>query len=376
MTGTVNVARVTVTAANGGENWLTGGAQNITWSSQNLAAGANVIIEINRSFPAGAWETIIASTPNDGTHSWVVAGATGATNRIRVRTVATSGISGAIQDESNANFTISAPPPPVIIVVAPNGGEAWAVGSTQNAEWTTENFAGGSVVIELNRNFPGGAWEPVAAGAPDVGFFDFTISGPASALCRMRMSKLGDPATFDISDAEFSITDVVPLTVIEPNGGENYYIGGSLWTNWSFTPGAPVNIDLNRTFPGGVWEAIDVGVVGPPVNYLATGPASNNCRIRVTDAATGLITDESDADFSISVPTAPTEVVIQTHATDGRLYWPTVPGATQYNIYRSTNASLAEFTDPAGSTADTFFVDPAAVSGNSRLFYQVRAVYP
>lgn len=375
MTGTVNVARITVTAPNGGENWITGIPQNITWTNSNLAAGANVILEINRTYPGGTWETIIASTPNDGTHSWVVSGAIGATNRIRVRAVQTTGISGAILDESNANFTISAPPPPVITLTTPNGGESWAVGSTQNVFWFTENFAGGSVVIELNRTFPGGVWESISAGSPDVGFQDFTVAGPPSTLCRVRVSKLGDPTVQDVSEADFTISATEPLVLFSPNGGETFFIGGTFMVNWSFTPGEPVDVELNRDFPGGSWELISSDVTSPPDVTITAGPASSTCRVRITDA-TGLITDESDADFVIADPTPPQGLVIYPTAADARMSWAAVPGAVNYNVYRSTDASLPIFVTFAGATTDTFFVDFGIVSTDPKYFYQVRAIYP
>ena len=56
---------ITVTFPNGGENWTRGTTQTIRWNSSG-SPGAYVKIELLK---AGIFNrTIIASTPNDGTH--------------------------------------------------------------------------------------------------------------------------------------------------------------------------------------------------------------------------------------------------------------------------------------------------------------------
>jgi hypothetical protein len=96
-------ADVTVTAPNGGETWLVGDSYNITWTSVNVPSSQNVKIELNRAYPGPTWETIIASTPNDGTHPWTVTGPATTGARVRVTGVEQAWAS----DTSDANFTIT-----------------------------------------------------------------------------------------------------------------------------------------------------------------------------------------------------------------------------------------------------------------------------
>jgi hypothetical protein len=62
----------------------------------------NVNIDINRSYSGGTWESIIASTANDGSHAWTVTLPATSAARIRVTSVSYPTVS----DISDANFTI------------------------------------------------------------------------------------------------------------------------------------------------------------------------------------------------------------------------------------------------------------------------------
>ena len=134
---------ITVTSPNGGESWAVGSTHPITWTSVGLTG--NVGIELSRDGGA-TWATIITSTPNTGTASWTVTGP--GTTQARIL-IGSSDYPGDY-DTSDANFTIS----PCITVTSPNGGESWAVGSTQPITWTSVGLTG-NVTIELSRN--GGA---------------------------------------------------------------------------------------------------------------------------------------------------------------------------------------------------------------------------
>jgi hypothetical protein len=74
--------------------------KNITWSSINLSG--NVKIELNRNYPSGSWETLFASTPNDGSESWVITGPVSSSCRIRISSLDDPSVS----DISDRNFSI------------------------------------------------------------------------------------------------------------------------------------------------------------------------------------------------------------------------------------------------------------------------------
>ncbi|MBN1514156.1 MAG: M6 family metalloprotease domain-containing protein [Phycisphaerae bacterium] len=86
-----------VGAPDGGEVWHIGRTNTIGWSSSG--AGSDVSVELLRN---GSWETLWATTPNDGSESWTVTGAAATDCRVRIQYAA-----GGLTDQSNADFRIA-----------------------------------------------------------------------------------------------------------------------------------------------------------------------------------------------------------------------------------------------------------------------------
>jgi len=100
---------ITVLIPNGGESWQIGSTQNITWNATFTIT--DVKIELQQTV-AGAWETIIASTTNDGSYPWVVTGPATTTATVRISKVGDA----SVNDTSNVVFSITVP------AAAPGGG--------------------------------------------------------------------------------------------------------------------------------------------------------------------------------------------------------------------------------------------------------------
>lgn len=286
---------VNITAPNGGETWFTGTSQNITWTSGGISG--NVRIELNRSYPAGAWESLFANSANDGTEAWSVTGATGPNCRVRVISISAP----TVGDTSNANFTLS---PPTISVTIPNGGETWFVGFTQPISWTSQAVTG-NVRVELNRTYPAGPWESLFANTANDGTENWVVTGTTtSATCRMRVISISNPAVGDTSNTNFTISLPI-ITVLSPNGGENWFLNNSQTITWTtdnlFTN---VNIELNRNFSGGTWETIVTNTVndGSHSFTLTGAPSAGLARVRITSVSIPGSTDISDNNFTIASP--------------------------------------------------------------------------
>lgn len=102
---------VSVTVPNGGESWEIGTNHNITWTASGTIT--DVMIELQRTV-AGPWETIIASTPNDGSYPWTVTGAATTTATVRISKVGDA----SVNDSSDATFSIVVAP----VVPSTTGG--------------------------------------------------------------------------------------------------------------------------------------------------------------------------------------------------------------------------------------------------------------
>ncbi|MBU1071799.1 hypothetical protein KKG45_00980 [bacterium] len=89
---------VTVTQPNGGETMAWGYAHPVTWD--HAGDVTDVKIELSRN-GGGSWETLVASTPNDGDESVVFPGPSTTAALIRV-----SSLDDTVADQSNAVFTL------------------------------------------------------------------------------------------------------------------------------------------------------------------------------------------------------------------------------------------------------------------------------
>jgi hypothetical protein len=90
---------ISIQSPNGGEVWVVGETEDITWASVNVD---DVMIEL--SIDNGAtWSTIISSTPSNGTYSWTVASQDSSDECLIKITNVTN---NSINDASDGTFTI------------------------------------------------------------------------------------------------------------------------------------------------------------------------------------------------------------------------------------------------------------------------------
>ncbi|GEM_PF-2289437 len=109
---TATAAVVTLNSPNGGEWWLTGANQQITWNGSSSIA--NVKLEFSRNAGA-AWRTIAASTPNNGSYNWQAPDTVSNTCLIRISDAANANLA----DESDGTFFIA---PSALVNFTPSPG--------------------------------------------------------------------------------------------------------------------------------------------------------------------------------------------------------------------------------------------------------------
>jgi hypothetical protein len=95
----LNFSSLTLQTPNGGEIWVIGETEEITWTDINVYD-----VKIELSVDNGAsWSTITESTPNTGTYSWIVASQDSSDQcLIRITNIA----DGVVSDISDGVFTI------------------------------------------------------------------------------------------------------------------------------------------------------------------------------------------------------------------------------------------------------------------------------
>jgi hypothetical protein len=184
---------IKVTAPNGGEVWVPGTEQAIAWVQMGVDT-----VDIAYSDDNGAtWQTVmtgVAASP--GSYSWTTPAISSTECLLRI----TDAANDIIADQSNGVFGIYAKS---VTVLVPNGGESWAVGSSQTVAWSS------SFVDQLYIQYStdgGASWSTVARAVTAAdGQRGWVIPDEVSTSCLVKIRDMSDPSVTDTSDAVFAI---------------------------------------------------------------------------------------------------------------------------------------------------------------------------
>ena len=289
------VPRINILRPNGGENWLAGSGETIQWTSTTPTDPVNVKIEFTTD-GGGSWTEIVASTPNDGDYVWAPIPNTPSTDcLVRI----SDAVDGNPSDVSDAPFSIVGAQ---LTLQSPNGGEDWPVNSNQLIRWVS-TLPNDPPDVKLEYSIDaGGSWNEIIASTPNDGEYTWTVLALPSTNCLVRVSDAIDGDPFDVSDAPFTISVVLDLTLSRPNGGETFLAGEAELIQWSSAiPTLPSNVKLDySTNGGGTWTDI-ISSTPNDGEFVWTVPSTpgTNCLVRVSDAVDGEPADTSDAPFTI-----------------------------------------------------------------------------
>ncbi|HVP39267.1 MAG TPA: Ig-like domain-containing protein, partial [Candidatus Saccharimonadales bacterium] len=255
-----------------------------------------------------SWTNIATGLANSGTYAWPVPQSP--TTQALVRVKAYDAATNMGSDVSNAVFTIADQTAPTIAVTSPNGGEAWAAGSSHNITWTaTDNV--GVTAVDLAYSLNGGSsWTNIATGLANSGTYSWSVpqSPTTQALVRATAHDGDGNATADASDAVFTIADQTAptVTVTSPNGGESWDAGSSHNITWIASDNVgvdSVNVDYSLRGPGGPWVAIQHGLPNSgTLSWTLPVDSSDSALVQVVafDHALNHTADPSDALFQIA----------------------------------------------------------------------------
>jgi len=282
-----NVESITVSSPNGGETWMTGSNQTITWNS--FGSINNVKIECSTDSGLN-FTTLVASTANTGSYGWVVPNTPSSNCLVRISEAS----SGTPSDTSDAKFTIAAPTPPTIkldktklnfgaisggsssssqTVIISNIGEGtlgWT--ATSNKSWlgVTPSSGTGTGVIQVNVNPVGEAVgmqtgtitisDPNASNNPQT--IDITLTVKAAGSGTVPFGDFATPI-----DGTTGITGAVPVTgwVLDDIETTNVKIWRDAFTGE--TPGLWFIGDA--IFVEGARPDIETAYPNLPLNYRA-----------------------------------------------------------------------------------------------------------
>jgi len=244
-----------------------------------------------------------------------------------------------------------------ITVTAPNGAETWTVGQPATITWGSTGSPG-NVDIDLSLDSGANYTVNLATNVADDGTETITVPANPGTLCRVRVKDNATSAILDESDADFTI--VTPsITVTAPNGAEVWTVGGNQNVTWNSVGSfGLVNIQLSLNSGGAFTVDLQLNTANDGTQSITVpnNPATT-CRVRVIDAGTGTIVDQSDADFTIQAAptitvTAPDGGETWVVATNENVTWNSTGSPGNVDIQLSLNSGGSYTIDLQLNTAD------------------------
>ena len=257
---------ITVLSPNGGEEWSFGTLQTITWSSKGIDK-----VNIYLWFPDGATclltkdipaanESYTLTIQENQQCSNIEKQITPGQYKIAIWSEEPAMDIAAPHDYSDSYFSIGKQKS--ITILSPNGGEEWFLGSTYEIKWNSSGFE--KVHIDIIDGSKNTAYTLASELPASKGKFSWKIGSQWPELSagdkyKIRVISYPFPASgeweegvnYDVSDNYFSISQPVKgITVLSPNGGEEWKIGNTYTIKWDssgYDSSASVQIGLRDT---------------------------------------------------------------------------------------------------------------------------------
>jgi len=193
--------------------------------------------------------------------------------------------------------------PGSITITSPNGGEVWDAGSSHDVNWYSSGSVG-NVRLEYSVD-NGASWILFDAVAKNDGNRPWVVPDEDSDQCLVKITSVDNGSIYDTSNTPFTIYGGTPatITLVEPNGGENWASGSGHLINWTYT-GSVSRVDLEySTDNGATWKTIATGVSNDGSKYWTIpDDASDEAKVRVLSNSNNGVFDESDEVFTLGAP--------------------------------------------------------------------------
>ena len=241
---------------------------------------------------------------------------------------------------------------PIITVNTPNGGEEWIAETTHEITWKSKNVD----EVKLDYSTDGGStWKLIANTNALAGSFLWTSPNTPSENCLVKISNAADSSVFDQSNEIFTVTPLLPIMVISPNGGERWLPGSTQNITWKQTTVSRAIIEYS-TDNGLTWSLISSSTDASVGSYDWSIPDTEyfNCVVRITDIDNVNQMDVSDNTFNISR----LKWIFQTDGEiysppaigdDGSIYTISYEGETNSNLYALNPAGTLKWKYSLGS---------------------------
>jgi archaellum component FlaC len=207
----LSVPTITVTAPNGGEEYVLGDTMDITWTWRGLSISDNLMIDyaLDGDFSDPSKRQIIASSgiENDGSYSWVITedAVTGSSLKMRITDYERT----LITDQGDGYFRIRGG----FNVTNPTGGESWTALSEHNITWNTQ---GGIPRVNLQYSTDGGSnWITIANGVTNTNSYTWTLPDVQTTNAKVRVVDYTDNTVVNESEAFNIVYQTVQFRILD-----------------------------------------------------------------------------------------------------------------------------------------------------------------
>ncbi|MFN8323707.1 MAG: T9SS type A sorting domain-containing protein [Chitinophagales bacterium] len=335
---------IIVNSPNGGEVWQCNNPATrvVNWAYNPANSGPYFYLYYSTN-GGSTWTALnggnyVTGSGGNGNYTWTIPNTPSNNCLIKVEDY----YSSCKYDVSDLPFTITAPTPN-ITVTYPNGNETLYGFNTTSIQWTSAYISSSFVKIEYSID-SGATWLLISGSASNNGVYSWTVPNITTTKALVRVTDYGNNATYDVSNAVFTIKPAVVVTA--PNGGENLSgctvttitwngegSSGSYLLQYSVNGGTSWNTIVSQTFSASPATLYSY-------NWTLPNTPSNYCLVRVTNNNNTSKVDQSDAVFNI-LPT-----ITVTNPNNGGSYsigstlnitWASQGVSNYYNIEYSTN---------------------------------------
>jgi hypothetical protein len=311
-----SILSLKINSPNGSEIWEQGVVHNITWDSYGEIP--NNILQIEYSEDNGSsWQSIIAATPDDGQHEWIVPEIESDEVLIKV----SSPENANITDSSDAVFSVV--PAPALTISSPAGGEEWVMGSEHDISWQTNSLQFSDTVTlsystdefmsatEIESNVSIGTPQGANNNDDIIGTYSWIIPEDASDNVKVRIVEESVPAGRDTQQAQSKISEAFSIiepsvTITLPTSDDTWVAGDTEEITWTSIGGVSDNLILEyRVTDTGDWVEIAAGEANDGSYTWSNIPenaAGDIVYIRLTDNERSSVTDISSAFRILALP--------------------------------------------------------------------------
>jgi len=291
-----NTSNITIVQPNGGEQINGGITYAVQWNSSFTSGQYRIQYSNNNGT---SWTTLANNISNSGYFNWMVPNQNHNNCLIRVNDVQDT----TVFDVSDATFSTTQTTPS-ITNVNPNGAEVFGVGNYTAITWNSVLVTSVDILFSSDG---GNTFSVIVSNIANINYYNWLVPNVVSSNCVIKVRAAGNSTVFDNSDANFSIELGTPsLTLIQPNGGENFLANTpNNIIKWSGT-GVGNAIILEYSIDGGVnWDTIisSFASINNIYYWFTPNVVSAQCFIRISSVTNTSLTDVSDNFFSINSST-------------------------------------------------------------------------